>query len=119
MVVGRSKTHVDAPELLNAVKTDDLLEQLVPVLLAAWRLREPERPDILQSVLNVEVGRVVEDGHDVVAVGQLLAIGGTIGRVGHGAVGRDRDLVEIDLLVRGRCWRWTVGGDFGHVECAV
>jgi hypothetical protein len=95
-------TYVDAPELLNAVEADDLLEQLIPVLLAAGWLGEPQGPGVLQSVLNVEILRVVKDGHDLVTV-RLGAIGG----VGDAAIGRDGDGVERDGLGR-------VGGDCGH-----
>lgn len=103
---GKDETYVDAPELLNAVKADDLLEQLVPVLLAAWWLGEPEGPGVLKSVLDVEVGRVVEHGDDLVTVGALLAVGGAVGSVSHGAVRRDGDRVQRDLLV---------GCDLGHI----
>lgn len=79
-------TYVDAPELLNAVEADDFLEQLVPVLLAARWLGEPQRPRVLQLVLDIEVRRVVEDCDDVAAVGTLLAIGRAIRGVSHGTV---------------------------------
>lgn len=62
-------TYVDAPKLLDAVKADDFLEQLVPVLLAARGLGEPESPRVLQLMLDVEVGWIVEDGHDLAIVG--------------------------------------------------
>ena len=65
---GSEGTYVDTPELLDAVEADDLLQKLVPVLLAAWRLGEPERPGVLESVLDGEVVGVVEDGDDL-AVG--------------------------------------------------
>ena len=80
-------THVDAPELLNTVEADDLLQQLVPVLLrgvlecawvlregvvkylSAWRLGEPESPGVSERVLDVEVLGVVEDGDNIARVG--------------------------------------------------
>lgn len=96
-------TYVDTPELLDAVEADDLLEQLMPVLLAARRLGEPQRPLVLQLVLDIEVGRVVEDGDD-----GLLVVG-AVGGVGHGAARRDGDAVEGDGL------RGAVGSDVGHV----
>lgn len=61
-------TYVDSPELLDAVEADDLLEQLVPVLLATRRLGEPQGPGVLESVLDVEVLRIVEDGDNLLAV---------------------------------------------------
>lgn len=64
-------------------------------------------------MLDIEVGWVVEDSHD------LVAVGSAVGCVGHGAVGRDGNGVERDLLVRGRRWGWPVGGDFGHYVRAV
>jgi hypothetical protein len=63
-------TYVDSPELLHAVEGDDLLQELIPVLLAARRLGEPESPRVLKLVLDVEVGRVVEDS-DNLAVGTI------------------------------------------------
>lgn len=95
----REQTHVDTPELLDAVEADDLLEQLVPVLLAARWLGEPEGPGVLQLVLNVEVGRVVENSHDLVVARWLLAVGGAVGCVGHAAVWGDGDRVKRHLLV--------------------
>ena len=104
-------TYVDAPELFDAVEADDLLQQLIPVLLAARWLGEPQRPGVLQSVLNVEVGGIVEHRDDLLGV--VGAVGRAVGRaiscVGHATVGRDGDGVE-----------WTgvgglLGGDFGHV----
>jgi len=68
--MSHGRTYVDPPELLNAVKADDLLQELVPVLLSTWRLGEPEGPCVLQLVLDVEVRRVVEDS-DNLGVGTL------------------------------------------------
>ena len=99
-------THVDTPELLNAVKADDLLQKLVPVLLAARRLGEPESPGVLKLVLDVEVGGVVKDGDDLAGGG---AIGGGFFLVL--ALGGDGDGVERDRLAGFGC-------DFGHV-CSV
>lgn len=95
------QTHVDTPELLNAVKADDLLEQLVPVLLATWWFGEPEGPGVLQLVLDVEIGWVVEDGHDLVVARWLVAVCGAVGCVGHAAIWRDGDRVERNLLILG------------------
>jgi len=63
--VSRGKAYVDSPELLNTVKADDFLQELVPVLLSARRLGEPEGPCVLQLVLDVEVRRVVKDGDNL------------------------------------------------------
>lgn len=98
------RTYVDTPELLNTVEADDLLQELVPVLLAARRLGEPEGPSVLKLVLDVEVGRVVEDTDDVERAGR--AIGGGIFLVV--TLGRDGDGVERDGL-------GGLGGDVGHV----
>jgi hypothetical protein len=65
MGVSRDATYVDSPELLNAVEADDLLQELVPVLLSAGRLGEPEGPCVLQLVLDIEVRRVVKDGDNL------------------------------------------------------
>lgn len=103
-----ARTHVDAPELLDAVEADDLLEELVPVLLSTRWLGEPESPGMLQRVLDVEILRVVEDGHDLVTVGRLVAID-PVGLVGDASLWRDWDGIERHWL------RWvSVGGDFGH-----
>jgi hypothetical protein len=99
---GSDRTYVDSPELLDAVEADDLLQELVPVLLAAWGLGEPESPGVLKSVLNGEVVGVVEDGDDLAAG----AIGG--GLLLLGALGRDGDGVERHRL-------GGFGGDFSHV----
>ena len=82
-------THVDAPELLDAVEADDLLQQLIPVLLAAWRLGEPESPCVLQLMLDVEVGRVIEYCNDSIAAGTV----GAVGRIGNASLRRDGDRV--------------------------
>lgn len=79
-------TYVNTPEFFHAVEADDLLQQLVPILFATGRFGEPQRPGVLEGVLDVEVGRVVEDGDD------WVAIGGVFG----GAAGRDGDGVEVD-----------------------
>ena len=65
MGVSRDRTYVDSPELLNAVEADDLLQELVPVLLSAGRLGEPEGPCMLQLVLDVEVRGVIEDSDNL------------------------------------------------------
>lgn len=88
-------THVDPPELLHTVEGDDLFQQLVPVLLAAWWFGEPERPAVLQLMLDGKVLRVVKYAHDLV----VLALG-AVGSISHGAVGRDGDRVEWDRLGR-------------------
>ena len=111
---GRLVTYVDAPELLDALEADHLLEKLVPVLLAGWRLGEPESPGMLQFVLDVEVGRVVEDGDDLLAVLELVA---AVGDVRHLAIGRDGNGVERDWLGGVLDWSWSAGGNFGHVCC--
>ena len=81
-------TYVNAPELLDAVEADDFLQKLVPVLLAARRLREPEGPRILKRVLNIEVRRVVEDGDDLLSIVRAVGpICGAVGCVGHTAGG--------------------------------
>lgn len=100
-------TYVDAPEFLNTVEADDLLEQLVPVLLAAWRLGEPQSPGVLKSVLDVEVLRVIEDGHDLLAI----AIG-TVGGIREAAFGRDGNGIERHRLRRIGC---AIRSDFCHV----
>jgi hypothetical protein len=74
MDMSHDKTYVDSPELLNTVKADDLLQKLVPVLLSARRLGEPEGPFVLQLVLDVEVRRVIEDGDDLGFVLGLLLL---------------------------------------------
>ena len=92
-VLKGKEAHVDAPELLDGVERDDLLEQLIPIIallrisrvsagallrapyLAARRLGEPERPPVHQRVLDIEVGGVVEDGNGVVADGQVPLAG--------------------------------------------
>jgi len=62
---------VDAPELLDRVERDDLLEQLSPVVaLAAWGLGEPQGPCVHERVLDVEVLRVVED-----SAGAIVCVG--------------------------------------------
>lgn len=99
-----NETYVDSPELFNAVEADDLFQQLVPVLLAARRLGEPQSPGVLKLVLHVEVGRVVENSDDL-AVG-ARAIGGSL--VLLVALGRNGNGVERDRLS-------GLGGDFGHV----
>lgn len=111
-------THVDTPEFLDAVEADDLLEQLVPVLLAAWRLGEPQSPGVLKSVLDVEVLRVIEDGHDLLAI----AIG-TVGGISEAAFGRYGNSIERHRLRRVGCairsdfchvaggWQWCEGGN--------
>lgn len=109
------RTHVDAPELLHAVESDDLLQQLAPVLLAARGLGEPQGPAVLQGVLNVEVGCVVEDGDDFAVA---VTVGGAIGGVGDGALWRDWDGVERDWL-GGQFGCQVVGGDFGHGDRLV
>lgn len=87
------RTHVDAPELFDTVKADDFLEQLIPVLLAARWLGEPQSPGVLQGVLHVEVLRVVEDGDNLLVV----AIG-AIGGIGQAALGGDGNGVERHRL---------------------
>lgn len=111
-------TYVDAPEFLDTVEADDLLEQLVPVLLAAWGLGEPQSPGVLKSVLDVEVLRIVENGHDLVAI----AIG-TVGGIREAAFGRDGNGIERHRLRRVGCairsdfchvaggWQWCEGGN--------
>ena len=106
--VWKGHTYVDTPEFLNRVEGDDLLQQLAPVLLAAGRLGEPQRPGVLQRVLDVEVGRVVKDGDDLAVISGLL-----VGCIGYTALGRDWDGVQRDLLVR----HWL--RDFGHVGWCV
>ena len=67
---------------------------------------------MLQLVLDVEVGRVIEDGDNLLAVVELVALTRT--RV-HVAVWGDGDGVEWDWLrgVWDRCW--AAGCNFGHV----
>jgi hypothetical protein len=114
-------TYVNAPELLDTVEADDLLQELIPVLLAGRRLREPQGPSILQGVLDVEVCWVIEDGDDllgvVCAVGSAVSIVGAIRGDGNG-VKRDR---IGGYILRGRrswtCGCCQVGGhDCGCVE---
>jgi hypothetical protein len=115
----KAVAYVDAPELLDAVKANDLLQQLVPVLLlsvlgwawllrvmlvkylSTWRLGEPEGPGVGERVLDIEVLGVVEDSDNIARVG-----GGSGIRGGITTLGRDGDGVERD------------GGlsDFGHDE---
>lgn len=95
---GWQKTYVDAPELLNAVKADDFLEQLIPVLLAALRLGEPECPGVLQLMLDIEVGRVVEDGHDLAVGGATATIGRAVRGISHGAVGGNGNGIQWNRL---------------------
>jgi hypothetical protein len=87
-------TYVDSPELFDAVEADDFLEELVPILLAVWWLGEPQGPNMLQLMLHVEVGWIIEDRDD------LVAIGGAVGGIGHWAVGRDWNGVKRYRLRR-------------------
>jgi hypothetical protein len=112
--MSHDKTYVDSPELLNAVKADDLLQKLVPVLLSARRLGEPEGPCVLQLVLDVEVRRVIEDGDNLgLVLGFLLlaANGGDGNGVErHGLRGLRGGIGHV-CGVAG-------GGRFGWVMCA-
>ena len=67
---------------------------------------------MLQFVLDVEVGRVVEDGDDLLAICELVA---AVGDVRHLAIGRDGNRVERDWLGGVWDWSWSAGGNFGHV----
>lgn len=80
-------TYVNAPELLNGVEGNNLLQQLSPVValqkltepngqpcaamlayLATWRLSEPQRPCVHERVLDVEVFRIVKDCPDLIII---------------------------------------------------
>ena len=79
-------THVDAPKLLDRVKGNDFLQQLIPVVtlfilamlwgtipretyLATRRLGEPQRPCVHKRVLDIEIVGIVEDGPNVALCG--------------------------------------------------
>jgi len=89
------------PELLDRVKSDDLFKKIVPVVDPSARgLCEPERPLVLERVLDVEIVLVVEDGDELaVVVFCLGAILVTIWGDGYGG--------EIDLLVHLWHFRFT------------
>ena len=81
VAISESDAHVDSPEFLNRVESDDLFEEVIPVVaLMAYQISyqpkyiadtithfptrwfgEPQRPLIHQRVLDVEVFRVVKD----------------------------------------------------------
>lgn len=100
---------MDTPEFFDRVECDDLLKQVVPVVtLAAGGLGEPQRPLVLEGVLDVEVVLVMEDGDGLAAVGGGSGSGVLL------SVGGDGDGREIDLLIHvGGClssrsgMRWT------------
>lgn len=117
-------TYVDAPKFLDTVKADDLFEQLVPVLLAAWRLGEPQSPSVLQLMLDIEVRRVIKDSHDLtVRTGSIICR--AVGGVCHCTVWRNgnrikwygllwfRDVGHFKWLVAGSecCWRSGCNAD--------
>lgn len=62
---------------------------------------------MLQLMLDIEVGRVVKDGHDL-AIGGSSTSGRAIRGVSHGTVWRDRDGIE-------RHWLLWVLCDVGHI----
>ena len=70
---------------------------------------------MLKLVLDVEVGRVIEDGHDLLAVVELIALAWA--RI-HVAVWGDWDGVEWDWLGGVGHWGWAARCNFGHV-CRV
>lgn len=138
--IGRRQAYIDAPELLDRPKGDDLLQQLVPVVallpksaspdphqpcgagvstnLSAGGLGEPQRPLVRQGMNRVEVLLVVKDGHGVARVLGRRARGGIA------AIGRDGDGGEVDLLghldnrcsvARGGFWR-RVAGRLGRLS---
>lgn len=80
-------SYMDAPELLDGIKSDNLFQKIIPVIalfmvsanlpictsnrltnLAAWWLGEPQSPLVLQRMLHVEVVLVVEHGNRSAAV---------------------------------------------------
>ncbi|KAI7150399.1 eukaryotic translation initiation factor 4E [Hortaea werneckii] len=107
MVCLEGHTYVDAPELLDGVKGDDLLQQLAPVLLAAGRLGEPECPGVLQRMLDIEIGRVVKHSDDLAVICTLV-----VGSIGYTALGRDWNGIKRNLLVGHRLRDLGHGGWF-------
>lgn len=73
---GHSKAYVDAPELFHRVECDNLLEQIIPVViaLAAWRLCEPQGPCICEGVFDIEIVRIMKDGNDIAVVVLDIAV---------------------------------------------
>lgn len=119
-------TYIDTPKFLNGIKSDNLLEKIVPVValshalvdrghttlpgsgalyLAAWGLGEPQSPLVLKRMLHVEVILVVKDSDRCIVIlglASLLLPSGV-----------DGDRRQVDLLVHvGRlnsCVRHRVG----------
>lgn len=59
----KEETYVNPPKLLNTSKSNNLLQQLIPIrTFPRWGLGVPQSPLMHQRMLNVEVLRVMEDG---------------------------------------------------------